>query len=309
MLIRLRPSAITHFPDGWRSVAAATPYSDITSILGNFNIFGNTFSNVAPNGCFALGDNGNYCHSVYSAPSSVAMNVYNNTMHGNTNGDGVKTESSANVYNNLIYGNSGSGVEIYGNGTNNIVVTIYDNIFFGNGTNNNQGGGIEESTKGAGILSITLENNTLYQNTTTLGEIRLQDNITSFTARNNIIYAATGGYAYNLVTQSAATINNNLIYGPSGNPTYYNKAGRTWAIWQGYGFDTAGVDANPLFTNGSGLYDLATDFTLQPSSPSINAGVNLGLISDYAGNPWHNPPSIGAYEYGKNAVPAAPILY
>ena len=82
-------------------------------------------------------------------------------------------------------------VEIYGNVTNDIAVTIYENIFYGNGTNNNQGGGIEESTKGAGTLSITLENNTLYHNTSTLGEIRLQNNITSFTAKNNIIYAAT----------------------------------------------------------------------------------------------------------------------
>ena len=295
--------------NGWRSVAAGMPYSDVTSILGNFNILGNTFSNVAPNGCIAPGTTGNYCHSVYSAPSSVVMNVYNNTMHGNNYGDGVKTQSSANIHNNLIYGNSGSAVEIYGNVTNDIAVTIYENIFYGNGTNNNQGGGIEESTKGAGTLSITLENNTLYHNTSTLGEIRLQNNITSFTAKNNIIYAATGGYAYNLVAQSAATINNNLIYGPSGNPVYYNGASRTWTTFQGYGFDTAGVKTNPLFTNGSGLYDLATDFTLQPSSPAINSGLNVGLITDYAGSLWHNPPSIGAYEYNKNAVPATPILH
>ena len=40
-----------------------------------------------------------------------------------------------------------------------------------------------------------------------------------------------------------------------------------------------------------------TDFRLQPSSPAINAGVDVGLTTDYAGNEiWENV-DIGAYEY------------
>jgi len=292
--------------NGWRSLTDALPYADITSILGNFNIFGNTFTNVAPDGCLTPGDALNHCHAIYSAPGTAAMNVYNNTIHGNTDGDGIKTDSSANIYNNLIYGNSGSGIEITSNGTNNIAVVATYNIINGNGTNNNQGGCVEESTKGAGTLNITLENNTCYHNTTTLGEIRLQDNITSLTAKNNIICAAADGYTYSFVTQSAATINNNLIYGPAGNPVYYNGASRAWGTWKGYGFDTAGVNKDPLFTNGSGTYSIPSDFHLQSTSPAIYAGVNVGLITDYAGNPVHNPPSIGAYNYGENTVPAAP---
>jgi hypothetical protein len=65
------------------------------------------------------------------------------------------------------------------------------------------------------------------------------------------------------------------------------------------------VEASALFSNGSGNYSLASDFTLRPGSPAIYAGVNVGLTSDYAGNQVHNPPSIGAYEYGET-VPAAP---
>lgn len=285
--------------NGWRALTDNLPYADITYILGNFNIFGNTFTNVAPDGCHAVGDTWNYCHSIYAGPGSVAMNVYGNTIHGNKNGDGIKTDCPAIIHNNWIYGNSGPGVEMGTNGANNIAVVIYNNLFTGNGTNNNQGGAIEESNKGAGTLSLTLENNTMYNNTTTLGEIRLQDNITAFVAKNNLISTAMGGYAYSLVTQSAAIINNNLIYGPLWNPVYYNGASRTWTTWQGYGFDTAGVNADPLFIS-------STDFHLQSTSPAINAGVNVGLITDYARNPVHNPPSIGAYEYGGKTVPAAP---
>lgn len=277
--------------NGWRSVIDSLPYADITSNLGNFNIFGNTFTNVAPQGCLTTGSTGNYCHSIYSCPSASAMNVYNNTIYGNTNGDGIKTESSANIYNNWIYGNSGSGIEIMSNGATNISVSAFYNVINGNGTNNNQGGGIEESNKGTGTLALTIENNTFYHNTTTLGEIRIKDAITSLAATNNIIYAATGGCTYNLVTQNTATINNNLIYGPSGNPVYYNGASLSWAIWQGYGFDKAGVNANPFFIDIS-----VPNFHLLPSSPAIYSGVNMGLISDYAGIPVHNPPTIGAYE-------------
>lgn len=37
---------------------------------------------------------------------------------------------------------------------------------------------------------------------------------------------------------------------------------------------------------------------LSSGSPAIGAGIQIqGLIRDYAGNPWRNPPSIGAFEY------------
>jgi hypothetical protein len=39
------------------------------------------------------------------------------------------------------------------------------------------------------------------------------------------------------------------------------------------------------------------DYHLQANSPAIGAGVYLGLLKDKDGNPWNNPPSIGAYEY------------
>jgi hypothetical protein len=51
-------------------------------------------------------------------------------------------------------------------------------------------------------------------------------------------------------------------------------------------------NSNPLFIS-------STDFHLQPSSPCINAGVNVGLTTDYVGDPVpiRTTPDIGAYEF------------
>jgi len=52
------------------------------------------------------------------------------------------------------------------------------------------------------------------------------------------------------------------------------------------------VSADPLFVN------FATgDYRLQAGSPCINAGVDIGLTTDYAGNAIVGLPDIGAYEY------------
>jgi hypothetical protein len=48
--------------------------------------------------------------------------------------------------------------------------------------------------------------------------------------------------------------------------------------------------ANPLFVS-------STDYHLQVNSPAIIAGISVGLTTDYEGNTFKDPPSIGAYEY------------
>lgn len=49
--------------------------------------------------------------------------------------------------------------------------------------------------------------------------------------------------------------------------------------------------ADPLFTS-----PFTGDFTLQTGSPAINAGVNIGLTTDFARAAVSNPPEVGAYE-------------
>ena len=64
----------------------------------------------------------------------------------------------------------------------------------------------------------------------------------------------------------------------SGSGTY-TDTGTLWAT-------------DPLFTSPT-----TGGFTLQAISPCINAGMDVGLTEDYAGNPIWGLPDIGAYEY------------
>jgi hypothetical protein len=65
----------------------------------------------------------------------------------------------------------------------------------------------------------------------------------------------------------------------------------TLATWQAaYPQDVHSVSGDPLFMS-------FTDFHLQPGSPAINEGVNVGLTEDYDGEVVSDPPEIGAYEY------------
>ena len=90
----------------------------------------------------------------------------------------------------------------------------------------------------------------------------------------------------------------------------------TYDLWEtAYGSSTFSVESDPLLTSPA-----TGDFILQPTSPCINAGTDVGLTRDYVGNPvpWGNiispiinpirqiirqikltddKPDIGAYEY------------
>ena len=49
--------------------------------------------------------------------------------------------------------------------------------------------------------------------------------------------------------------------------------------------------------SNEGAIENALRFIKEAGSDCINAGVGIGLITDYAGAPVANPPEIGAYEY------------
>jgi len=133
----------------------------------------------------------------------------------------------------------------------------------------------------------------------------------NWTFANNIEYMTGGDYVLldALFCLSNNTFRNNMYYGTAG--FQLGDYGKTWVEWQALGtlYDTTGsiLGSDPLFTNASGTYSSGSDFNLRSTSPAQGAGVYIpGLTSDYAGNPVHNPPSIGAYEYKDTTRPPSP---
>jgi len=94
--------------------------------------------------------------------------------------------------------------------------------------------------------------------------------------KNNIITDLSKGID---VDGGTVTANYNLVHG---NTTQYEGI-------------TAGINdvsSEAVFTNSG-----AEDFSLQSTSPAIDAGTDVGLTADYAGNSIYGLPDMGAYEY------------
>jgi len=70
--------------------------------------------------------------------------------------------------------------------------------------------------------------------------------------------------------------------------------------------NTNGISVNPLFVNA-----VSGDFRLQRTSELINAGTDMGLTIDYAGNsvPQGTAPDIGAYEFMVPNFPSSLVQY
>ncbi len=89
------------------------------------------------------------------------------------------------------------------------------------------------------------------------------------------------------------TINNNDVWNPNGQPICNLYS--TWTLWQGAGYDTAGINTDPLLTNET-TPTKATDFIPLSTSPVKAAGsINGAAPFDYTGNPFFLTPDIGAY--------------
>jgi hypothetical protein len=130
--------------------------------------------------------------------------------------------------------------------------------------------------------------------------INIKNNILGITTTN-----ADGIYIMRPATISGTfTCNYNMYWNSTRTNGFYGSGStQTYATWQGYGYDTNSFNnTDPLFTNGSTTYSLASDFHLQGTSPCINAGVSVGLTLDKDGCIIIGNPDIGAYEYGSYAA-------
>ena len=125
---------------------------------------------------------------------------------------------------------------------------------------------------------------------------------TNFQIKNNIIKGFNGGYSRNAPVSGWGTTTNvdlnityNLFNGNGNNNDPLFTTGRhgegLYVTSPTYVYSDT-QKADPLFKGG-----VPYSYELQTLSPAIRKGIYVGLLTDYAGLDWLNPPSIGAYEY------------
>jgi hypothetical protein len=175
-------------------------------------------------------------------------------------------------------------------------VKIRYNIFEAIGTTDNVYAAavmISSQETSLGHSNIDIDNNTMTAGTAfnvgagvitaiytgTLENVRIRNNITKGFYAGPIWIAAD-------VDPDTVYYQNNQLNNTS-NAVYYS-AGRAITTLVTSGNQTG----DPLFKS-------ATDLHLQPTSPCINAGIDVGLTTDYAGHHKYGAAwDIGAYEYG-----------
>lgn len=232
----------------------------------------NTIYNIASTGIITF--NGATGHT-------IELNIIHDC-GDDTNDHGIYIADNNNILRyNLCYSNAGGGIQIY-HGVAVSGVDCYYNICY----DNNWGIVLDGGT------SIDVYNNTCYNNTA--GGIYAYASMVSWNVKNNIC-DGNGGYEFK-DGGNAATISHNCFGPEAANFLHWNGVDYdTYDTFEtAYGGTTNSVEADPLFNNPA-----IDDFTLQPDSPCINAGVNLGFSLDYRGDkvPRGTGPDIGANEH------------
>ena len=144
--------------------------------------------------------------------------------------------------------------------------------------------------------NVYLYNNTIFQDGVNGHRNGIMaSNGSNLTIMNNIICSySTSVTLLNIPTGSNLVCDNNCFYAPnvSANVFAYNNIYyHTLASWgNATGQDVHSFYGDPLCINKS------SDWKLSASSPVINKGANVGLTSDFSGNPLVGLPDMGAFE-------------
>ena len=223
--------------------------------------------------------------------------------------DGIYVDGGTSIVieRNLVH-NVDLGIEMaseHSGRTTSYVIARSNLVYFGNSAGISIGG---YAKKVGGSDNLTVVNNTLYQNDskrTGSGEFQIQFHATNNVFMNNIVYSNSQGLLVNNFTNSTpdpADVDYNLYYsaGAAKNATFV-WVGKTYHGFSAYaaatGNDSHSGYADPLFLNA-----MTPNLQVQPNSPAVNAGIDLGAgvvgTLDFAGNPRVQGSSIdmGAYE-------------
>ena len=192
------------------------------------------------------------------------------------------------ISDNIIFNIWSQGIGCYGYVTN---TNFYNNTIYGTNPLNTTLYTAGIHIGGPGISGINIKNNVVMDIYSGAGGgdrcLYISDSSQIFSCDNNLWYQSSGGTRMYTGVDSI-------------NYHYDDFAAYKTAT----GWDTNGLWEDPLMTDPAN-----GDFTLQATSPCINAGVDVGLTTDYAGNPIVGLPDIGAYEYPGGAVTAVTIFF
>lgn len=287
----LRHSTIAR--NGWSTTG--TDWAQ--GVAGNF-ADGSIHDNVIEDNAGPLTDTAGAEHGIYLIGYTGQTNpvlIYQNTISGHSRGSGIKlSNASATIYRNRFESNQYDAVTFGESDRQAFTATLFYNLAV-----NNAQACFREALNATNAKTISLVNNTCVG-----GGIQASNNIAGgFTMRNNIVYV-NGAVVLSMATQTAASINRNLLYRAGGSTSlvFYDGAARTWAEWQGFGFDAQGVNADPLFVSaGTGNY------ALQAGSPAVDLGTSAPDTVDFLGHavPQGNAPDLGALEQDQPAAPGA----
>jgi hypothetical protein len=239
-----------------------------------------------------------YVHHNVIGWASLGTNEYTRGIEIECGGAGVadvivEKNHVKNMANGVFFASSFSGAEFRDIG---IRYNIFENIGEITGGSNSKGWGIRWSMgyNDLVIRNIAIWNNVFTAHTggmTSMWGIGLPNcgSATNISVRNNIVtdfgYAPVYGSGTGTETVDILSIENNIFYGNgNSNSPRYSGILPTNNITQNNRTD------NPAFVSGA-------DFHLQSGSPAINAGITVGLTTDYDGITVGNPPDIGAFEY------------
>jgi hypothetical protein len=185
-----------------------------------------------------------------------------------------------------IYENTGYGIQIYDSSGGNSSGTVIRNTR----VHDNHGDGGVILSYGS---NIQFYNNVVYNHLTGVG---VNYNASNVQIYNNTIYNHPNGMGVEIGSGASGTnVRNNILY----------RNGQALADYSGSTTASSNLTTDPKFadaTNGN--------FTLQSSSPAIDAGVTISIVTtDFLGAPRPSGAAydIGAIEYGSAAaMPSAP---
>jgi hypothetical protein len=151
---------------------------------------------------------------------------------------------------------------------------------------------------GVPFSNIKIQNNTITAALASYAGIHVSawGNITNLDIQNNIINGVFGRPIRFTLNGSGTptiynpTVTNNDFYGNTTTSVYYDGA---------VTYDNL-IESNNI--TGDPMVRSSTDLRLQEGSSCINAGINIGLTSDYLGHSIIGLPDIGAYEWRSNPI-------